>query len=98
MNDRDAAETVTALETTIERLAKYQAGFSPLLNFLTNLGTFLILFLGGTDVLHGAITVGTFIAFQRFVVQLSWPMEAIGWAVTMSKRSNSVTVNAPNAP
>src|SRR5208337_2695328 len=46
---------------------------------------FLILILGGRDVLLGAITVGTFVAFQRYVVQLSWPMEAIGWTVTMNR-------------
>lgn len=66
-------------------LAKWEAVFSPSLGLLTNLGTFLILLLGGMDVIHGAITVGTFVAFQRFVVQLSWPMEAIGWAVTMHR-------------
>jgi len=66
-------------------MARYQAVMSPLLGLLTNLGTFLILVWGGWDVLHGAISVGTFIAFQRFVVQLSWPMEAIGWAVTMNR-------------
>lgn len=65
--------------------AKYQAVFSPALGLLTNLGTFLILLLGGLDVMEGLITVGTFVAFQRFVVQLSWPMEAIGWAVTMNR-------------
>lgn len=66
-------------------LARYEAAFSPTLSLLTNLGTFLILIVGGHDVLTGAITLGTFIAFQRFVVQLSWPMEAIGWTVTMSR-------------
>lgn len=67
------------------KLAKWEAIFSPSLGLLTNLGTFLILLLGGFDVISGAITVGTFVAFQRFVVQLSWPMEAIGWAVTMHR-------------
>lgn len=66
-------------------LARWEAVFSPSLGLLTNLGTFLILLLGGFDVLKGAITIGTFVAFQRFVVQLSWPMEAIGWAVTMHR-------------
>jgi ATP-binding cassette, subfamily B, multidrug efflux pump len=66
-------------------MARYQAIFSPTLALLTNLGTFLILLLGGMDVIKGALTLGTFVAFQRFVVQLSWPMEAIGWAVTMNK-------------
>lgn len=67
------------------QLSSYQAAFSPALSVLTQLGTFLILLYGGKDVLEGTLTLGTFIAFQRFVVQLSWPMEAIGWAVTMSK-------------
>jgi ATP-binding cassette subfamily B protein len=67
------------------RLAKYQAVFTPALGFLTNLGTLLILIFGGRDVMSGALTVGTFVAFQRFVVQLSWPMEAIGWTVTMHR-------------
>jgi ATP-binding cassette subfamily B protein len=67
------------------RLARWEAFFSPSLGLLTNLGTFLIMLIGGFDVLSGAITVGTFVAFQRFVVQLSWPMEAIGWAVTMHR-------------
>ncbi len=66
-------------------LARWEAFFSPTLGLLTNLGTFLIMLWGGWDVLSGAITVGTFIAFQRFVVQLSWPMEAIGWAVTLHR-------------
>lgn len=66
-------------------LSKYEAVFSPTLMFITNLGTLLILVYGGLDVLSGAISLGTFIAFQRFVVQLSWPMEAIGWSVTMNR-------------
>ena len=67
------------------RMASYEARFTPSLTVLTHLGTFMILIIGGVDVIQGAITVGTFVAFQRFVVQLSWPMEAIGWAVTMSR-------------
>lgn len=71
------------------RLAKYEAVFSPLLSFLTQLGTLLILIVGGMDVISGLITVGTFVAFQRFVVQLSWPMEAIGWSVTLNREGNA---------
>ncbi len=67
------------------QLSKYEAVFSPSLSFITNMGTLLILIVGGLDVLEGTITLGTYIAFQRFVVQLSWPMEAIGWAITMNR-------------
>ena len=72
-----------------QRLAKYESVFSPSLSFLTQMGTFFILFFGGKDVIAGAISVGTFIAFQRFVVQLSWPMEAIGWSVTMTREAKA---------
>jgi ATP-binding cassette subfamily B protein len=67
------------------RMAGCEAGFTPSLTVLTHLGTFFILIVGGMDVIQGAITVGTFVAFQRFVVQLAWPMEAVGWAVTMTR-------------
>jgi ATP-binding cassette subfamily B protein len=65
------------------KLAKSEALFSPILGLITNLGLFFILWIGGVDVMTGVMTVGTFVAFQRFVAQLSWPMEAVGWAVTM---------------
>ncbi len=68
-----------------EKLARVEAPFSPVLSLLTYLGTFGMLYFGGREVLSGAITVGTFVAFQRFVVQIAWPMEAIGWAVTMNR-------------
>ncbi|MCB0406337.1 MAG: ABC transporter ATP-binding protein [Bdellovibrionales bacterium] len=67
------------------KLARYQSFFSPTLSLITSLGTFTILLAGGMDVISGAITVGTFVAFQRYVVQITWPMEAIGWAVTMNR-------------
>jgi len=70
-------------------LARYESVFSPSLGLITQMGTFFILLVGGKDVISGAITVGTFIAFQRFVVQLSWPMEAIGWSVTMTREAKA---------
>lgn len=72
-----------------QNLARYESVFSPTLSFLTQMGTFFILLFGGKDVIAGVITVGTFIAFQRFVVQLSWPMEAIGWSVTMTREAKA---------
>lgn len=71
------------------KLARYEAVFSPTLGLITQMGTFFILFFGGADVISGVITIGTFIAFQRFVVQLSWPMEAIGWSVTMTREAKA---------
>ena len=66
-------------------LAKSEAILNPAMSLLTYSGIFLILLMGGREVIAGAITIGTFVAFQRFVVQLQWPMEAVGWAVTLNR-------------
>ena len=67
------------------KLARYESVFGPSLTFISRTGITLILVIGGLDVIEGVITVGTFVAFQRFIWQLSWPMEAIGWSVTLQK-------------
>lgn len=69
--------------TSAITVAKYEAILSPSLSLLSRAGVFLILIVGGMDVIQGALTVGTFVAFHRFVGQVSWPMEAMGWAVTL---------------
>src|SRR5262249_3956324 len=43
------------------RLAKYEAAFSPALSLLTELGTLLILIIGGREVVLGTLTLGTFV-------------------------------------
>lgn len=88
-SDRRFRELSSEFVKSGRSLARYEAIFSPSLGFLTQMGTFFILLFGGKDVISGAISVGTFIAFQRFVVQLSWPMEAIGWSVTMTREAKA---------
>jgi len=93
VQEPEAARRFRELSKDYERegigLARYEAIMSPSLGLFTNLGMVLILFAGGLDVLEGTITVGTFVAFQRFLVQLSWPMEAIGWAVTLYREGSA---------
>ncbi len=74
---------------TGKQLALVESFFSPGLVLFTNAGTLLILYFGGELVLEGALTVGAFIAFQRLIVQLAWPMEAIGWAVTLTREAKA---------
>ncbi len=71
------------------QLSLVESFFSPGLVFLTNLGTLLILLFGGQLALEGALSLGAFVAFQRLVVQLAWPMEAIGWAVTLTREAKA---------
>ncbi|NIR45989.1 MAG: ABC transporter ATP-binding protein [Gemmatimonadetes bacterium] len=68
------------------RLAKVWGLFHPTLMLLTGLGGVIVLGLGGRDVITGRITVGDFVAFVFYLMQLIWPMIALGWVINLFER------------
>jgi ATP-binding cassette subfamily B multidrug efflux pump len=68
------------------RLARTQAAFSPMLGLISGLGGLIILWLGGTEVLEGRITLGSFVAFNGYLAYLAWPTLALGWTLANLKR------------
>ncbi len=46
----------------------------------------LVMVVGGQHVLTGLISVGTFAAFNVYLVYLIWPMIALGWVVNLVQR------------
>ena len=58
----------------------------PAISLLFALALLLILVLGGRHVLSGQISVGTFAAFNVYLVQLIWPIIALGWVVNVYQR------------
>ncbi len=69
------------------RRARVQSAFGPLMDFSASLGIVLLLWLGGKDVMSGAVTIGTFVAFQRYIQKMVWPMMALGLAASFYQRS-----------
>lgn len=60
--------------------------FFPALQALIG-GTFLILlWKGGNQVVDRTVSIGTFWAFYAFLVQLVWPMIALGWVTNIFER------------
>ena len=55
------------------------------LNFLPNLSLVAVLLLGGVSVVQGQLTIGGLVAFMNYVFMLIWPMDAIGWVLSMSE-------------
>jgi ATP-binding cassette subfamily B protein len=55
------------------------------LNFLPNLSLAAVLLLGGLNVVQGRLTIGGLVAFMSYVFMLIWPMDAIGWVLSMSE-------------
>ena len=61
------------------------------LNFLPNLSLVAVLLLGGYNVVQGSLTIGGLIAFMSYVFMLTWPMDAIGWVLSMSEECQTAS-------
>ncbi|HXM71980.1 MAG TPA: ABC transporter ATP-binding protein [Candidatus Dormibacteraeota bacterium] len=61
------------------------------LNFLPNLSLAAVLLLGGYNVVQGSLTIGGLVAFMNYVFMLTWPMDAIGWVLSMSEECQTAS-------
>jgi ATP-binding cassette subfamily B protein len=71
-------------------LARVQSAVGPSMDFVMSLGLVILLFVGGGSMIHdpqSAITVGTFVAFQRYIQKMVWPMSALGMAINYYQRA-----------
>src|SRR5439155_12054772 len=59
----------------------------PFIGFLPTLGLALVLVVGGTQAVHGHITVGEFVAFYGYVQLVSGPVRMLGIALGMAQRA-----------
>jgi ATP-binding cassette subfamily B protein len=67
-------------------LIRLQGLYYPSLSLFLGLGSLLVLWLGSREVIRGRITLGEFVAFNAYLVMLSWPMIAFGWVTNMLQR------------
>src|SRR5215472_14569237 len=72
------------------------------LELTLGLAVVLVLWLGGREVLLNRITVGDFAAFLTYMIQLTWPVIALGWVINIFqrgtaslKRINEIMVEQP---
>lgn len=63
-----------------------QALFFPSMALFLGLSALIVLWLGSRLVVANEITVGDFVAFNGYLVMLSWPMIAFGWVTNMLQR------------
>jgi ATP-binding cassette, subfamily B, bacterial len=68
-------------------LARLDAVFIPLLEMLPLLGIAAVLWLGGRATIDGTLTVGSFVAFNAYVVMLVWPLRVLGQRVTTVQKA-----------
>jgi ATP-binding cassette subfamily B protein len=76
-------------------LARLMAMLWPTLELVLGVSLVVTLLVGGHEVLlhnrdpHLGITVGQFTTYNVFMVQLTWPMIAIGWVVNLVQRGTA---------
>ncbi|HEV2966564.1 MAG TPA: ABC transporter ATP-binding protein [Candidatus Dormibacteraeota bacterium] len=79
------------LRTTSLEGIKARALLWTQLNFLPNLSLVAVLLLGGYNVVQGSLTIGGLIAFMNYVFMLTWPMDAIGYILSMSEECQTAS-------
>jgi ATP-binding cassette subfamily B multidrug efflux pump len=73
-------------------LARLMAMLWPTLEFVLGLSLVVTLLVGGHEIVQHRITVAQFFTYNVFMVQLTWPMIAIGWVVNLVQRGTASVV------
>ncbi|HYY04844.1 MAG TPA: ABC transporter ATP-binding protein [Gaiellaceae bacterium] len=68
-------------------IAALDAVFMPVLELLPLLGLLAVLWFGGRRVLAGDLSLGSFVAFNAYVVMLVWPFRVLGQRVSTLQKA-----------
>jgi ATP-binding cassette, subfamily B, multidrug efflux pump len=67
-------------------LVAVQGLYFPSMGLLMGVAMLVVLWLGSRRVVAGQMTVGELVAFNAYLVMLSWPMIAFGWVTNLIQR------------
>jgi ATP-binding cassette subfamily B multidrug efflux pump len=93
--DAEIASFETANIEYIKRslyLVRLMAMLWPTLEFVLGLSLMITLLVGGHEVVRHQISVGEFTSFNVYMVQLIWPIIAVGWVVNLFQRGTASVV------
>ena len=71
------------------QMVKIGGLFSPMSLLFTNLSIALVLVIGGKLTILNTISTGDFVAFNSYLLLLTWPMMALGWIINLSQRGSA---------
>jgi ATP-binding cassette subfamily B protein len=74
------------------RLVQLMGMLWPTLEFILGLALVVSLLVGGHEVLSHRIGVGDFVAFNTYMVMLTWPIIALGWVVNLVQRGTASVI------
>jgi len=71
------------------RLVRLIGMLWPTLELMLGIAAVIVLWLGGRQVIQGRINIGEFVAFNTYMMQLTWPVIALGWVVNIFQRGTA---------
>src|ERR1700689_2025501 len=74
------------------RLVRLMGMLWPTLELMLGLALVLVLWIGGREVLGGRMQIGAFTAFNIYMMQLTFPIIALGWVVNIFQRGTASLV------
>ncbi|HEX4424240.1 MAG TPA: ABC transporter ATP-binding protein [Terriglobales bacterium] len=90
--EAEIAEFETANQEYIARslrLVRLMGMLWPTLETMLGLAIVLVLWIGGREVILGRMTAGGFVAFNTYMVQLTFPIIALGWVINIFQRGTA---------
>ena len=78
-----------AVRDGVLRQARVEAHFLPGLLFLPTVSIAASEEDDGRDVIDGALTYGDFYLFYQLLLQMVWPLEALGWILSLAQRATA---------
>jgi ABC-type multidrug transport system fused ATPase/permease subunit len=80
-------ERAEAVRNTVLRQAGVEARHLPGLYYLPSLSIAAVVYFGGRQVIAGHLSIGQFVLFETLLLQLVWPLEALGWITNLGQRA-----------
>jgi len=71
------------------RLVRLMGMLWPTLELMLGVAMVLVLWIGGREVLLGRIDIGHFTSFTFYMMQLTWPIIALGWVINIFQRGTA---------
>lgn len=70
-------------------MARIRAFFMPLASLISSIGVVIIIWYGGNQVINGALTLGTVLAFYFYMARLMGPVRMLGFMTSMFVRAQA---------
>ena len=71
------------------RLARMRSIIGPLMNIVGGVGALVVMWVGGSRVMAGRLSVGDLVAFVGYLHLLAWPTMALGWMLSVFQRGRA---------